>query len=63
MAAVGRILRPLLREADRFRPDLGLFLTDLQGPADFRPRWPVLWAVPMAYQDAEPPFGRKLVLG
>lgn len=59
----GTDFAPLLREADRFRPDLGLFLTDLQGPAEFRPRWPVLWAVPMAYQDAAAPFGRKLVLG
>jgi predicted metal-dependent peptidase len=59
----GTDFTPLLREADRHRPDLGLFLTDLQGPADFRPRWPVLWAVPIAWADAEPPFGRKLVLG
>ena len=59
----GTDFSPLLREADRHRPDLGLFLTDLQGPADWRPTWPVIWAVPVEYRDAEPPFGRKLVLG
>ncbi|WP_295413899.1 VWA-like domain-containing protein [uncultured Thiodictyon sp.] len=59
----GTDFSPLLREADRHRPDLGLFLTDLQGPADWHPTWPVIWAVPVAYQDAVVPFGRKLVLG
>ncbi|WP_020503327.1 vWA domain-containing protein [Lamprocystis purpurea] len=59
----GTDFTPLLREADRHRPDLGLFLTDLDGPADFRPRWPVIWAVPVASEQAEAPFGRKLVLG
>jgi len=59
----GTDFTPLLREADRHRPDLGLFLTDLQGPADWRPSWPVIWAVPVEYQDAAAPFGRKLVLG
>jgi len=59
----GTDFTPLLRAADRHRPDLGLFLTDLQGPADWRPAWPVIWAVPVAYQDAVAPFGRKLVLG
>jgi predicted metal-dependent peptidase len=59
----GTDFTPLLREADRHRPDLGLFLTDLQGPADWRPPWPVIWAVSAEYRDAEPPFGRKLVLG
>ena len=60
--AGGTDFTPLLREADRHRPDLGLFLTDLQGPADWRPPWPVIWAVTAQYRDAEPPFGRKLVL-
>jgi hypothetical protein len=53
---------PLLREADAHRPDLGVVLTDLDGPAGFRPRWPVIWAVPPAHEDASAPFGRKLVL-
>jgi hypothetical protein len=53
---------PLLEAAHRQRPDAAVVLTDLQGPARFRPPWPVLWAVPAAYRNAEPPFGRRLVL-
>ena len=53
---------PLLQEADRHQPDITVVLTDLAGPARFRPRWPVLWAVPEACADAVAPFGRKLVL-
>jgi predicted metal-dependent peptidase len=60
--AGGTDFTPLLREADRHRPDLGLFLTDLQGPAEWRPPWPVIWAVTAEYRDAAPPFGRRLVL-
>lgn len=58
----GTDFTPLLEEADRHTPDLGVVLTDLQGPARFRPRWPVLWAVPPAHAEAFAPFGRKLVL-
>jgi len=58
----GTDFAPLLREADRFRPDIGVFLTDLDGSADFRPNWPVLWAVPGAAAHRQQPFGRKLVL-
>ena len=57
----GTDFTPLLEEADRHRPDLGVVLTDLDGPARFVPRWPVLWAVPVAHA-AVPPFGRMLVL-
>jgi predicted metal-dependent peptidase len=53
---------PLLIEADNHRPDIAVVLTDLDGPARFRPRWPVIWAVPEEYRAAVPPFGRKLVL-
>ena len=53
---------PLLEEADRWRPDLGVFLTDLKGPAEHRPGFPVLWAVPRSQAEREVPFGRKLVL-
>lgn len=58
----GTDFTPLLREADAHRPDIAVVLTDLDGPARFRPRWPVLWAVPEAARSALPPFGRKLVL-
>ena len=40
---------PLLEAADVHRPDLGVVLTDLEGPARFRPRWPVIWAVPASH--------------
>jgi predicted metal-dependent peptidase len=58
----GTDFSPLLAEANRHRPDLGVVLTDLEGPAEFRPRWPVLWAVPAACEAVAAPFGRKLVL-
>lgn len=53
---------PLLEAADRHRPDIGVVLTDLGGPARFRPRWPVIWAVPAACAASVPPFGTRLVL-
>jgi hypothetical protein len=57
----GTDFTPLLEEADRHDPDIGIVLTDLEGPARFRPRWPVLWAVPGAARPAAP-FGRVLAL-
>lgn len=59
----GTDFTPLLEEADRHAPDMTVVLTDLQGPARFRPRSAVLWAVPETWKAAEPPFGRKVVLG
>jgi predicted metal-dependent peptidase len=53
---------PLLEEAARHQPDITVVLTDLDGPAHYRPRCPVIWAVPPAYAGAVLPFGRKLVL-
>jgi predicted metal-dependent peptidase len=53
---------PLLAEADRHHPDIGVVLGDLDGPAHFRPHWPVIWAVPPQSAKAVPPFGSKLVL-
>lgn len=61
-AGGGTNFAPLLAEAERHRPDLTIVLTDLDGPADHRPRAPVLWAVTAAHADAACPFGRKLVL-
>jgi hypothetical protein len=58
----GTDFTPLLEEADRHRPDLGIVLTDLDGPAHWRPPWPVLWAVPASQRALAPPFGRQLVL-
>jgi predicted metal-dependent peptidase len=58
----GTDFTPLLEEADTHRPDMVVVLTDLDGPARYRPRWPVIWAVPEAHAAAIEPFGRKLVL-
>ncbi len=58
----GTDFTPLLLEADKHRPDIAVVLTDLDGPARFRPRWPVIWAVPGSHRSAEEPFGRKLDL-
>ena len=45
----GTDFTPLLQEAERHRPDQTVVLTDLDGPALFRPRTPVLWAVPAVH--------------
>ena len=58
----GTDFTPMLEEAARHRPDTVIVLTDLDGPAAFRPRCPVIWAVPEAHAEAAEPFGRKLVL-
>lgn len=58
----GTDFAPLFEEADRHRPDIGVVLTDLQGPARFRPTWAVLWAVPATCDPVTPPFGTKLLL-
>ncbi|KNZ32677.1 MAG: hypothetical protein AD742_10680 [Methylibium sp. NZG] len=61
----GTDFTPLLEEADRHRPDIAVVLTDLDGPARFVPRWPVIWAVPESHPmhaSAVAPFGRKLSL-
>jgi predicted metal-dependent peptidase len=57
----GTDFTPLLEEADRHRPDIGVVLTDLEGPARFRPRWPVIWAIPEG-RPAVAPFGSRLEL-
>ena len=58
----GTDFTPLLVEADRHRPDIAVVLTDLEGPANFRPRWPVIWAVPEVHGGAAQPFGTLLTL-
>lgn len=58
----GTDFTPMLEEAARHAPDSVVVLTDLDGPARFRPRCPVIWAVTEAHADAAEPFGRKLVL-
>jgi predicted metal-dependent peptidase len=58
----GTDFTPLLEEAARHAPDTVVVLTDLEGPARYRPRCPVIWAVPEAHAQAAEPFGRKLLL-
>ena len=58
----GTDFTPLLEEADQHHPDIAVVLTDLDGPARFVPRWPVIWAVPEPCAAAVAPFGRKLAL-
>jgi predicted metal-dependent peptidase len=58
----GTNFTPLLEEANKHRPDICVVLTDLEGPAHFRPSWPVIWAVPESHAGAMETFGRKLVL-
>jgi predicted metal-dependent peptidase len=58
----GTDFSPLLEEASKHAPDLIVVLTDLDGPARYRPRCPVLWAVTEAHAAACVPFGRLLVL-
>jgi predicted metal-dependent peptidase len=58
----GTDFTPLLEEAEQHHPDIGIFLTDLDGPANRQPRWPVIWAVPEAAAHRPAPFGRRLVL-
>jgi predicted metal-dependent peptidase len=58
----GTDFTPLLEHADQYRPDIAVVLTDLEGPARFRPNWPVIWAVPESHAFTEPPFGQLLVL-
>ena len=58
----GTDFTPLLERADQYRPDIAVVLTDLKGPARFRPNWPVIWAVPESHALALPPFGQLLAL-
>jgi predicted metal-dependent peptidase len=58
----GTDFTPMLEEADLHRPDITVVLTDLDGPARYRPRWPVIWAVPDSQRAAIQPFGRKILL-
>ena len=58
----GTNFTPLLEHANQYRPDIGVVLTDLEGPARFQPNWPVIWAVPESHALTQPPFGQLLAL-
>jgi len=53
---------PMLAAATKFRPDLGVFLTDLEGPAGEPVAWPLLWLVPAESRGQPVPFGQRIVL-
>lgn len=58
----GTDFAPMIRAASELRPDIGVLLTDLDGPAGDDPGWPILWAIPEAAAFREAPFGQRLVL-
>ncbi|MFK7859500.1 MAG: VWA-like domain-containing protein [Granulosicoccus sp.] len=53
---------PLINAASVFKPDIGLFLTDLEGPAGAAPNWPVVWAVPVEATAQPVPYGQRIIL-
>jgi predicted metal-dependent peptidase len=56
----GTDFRPAIAEAAKWKPDLLIYLTDLEGDAGTEPRFPVLWAVPEG--QAKAPWGRLIEL-
>jgi len=41
-----------------WKPDVAVYLTDLEGPCGEKPLFPVMWAVIPGYDHAAAPFGR-----
>lgn len=58
----GTDFRPLIMAATKCKPDMGVFLTDLEGPAGDAPAWPIIWATPANTTTQPLPFGRRIVL-
>ena len=58
----GTDFTPLLEAADADGADIGVFLTDLDGPANYRPRFPVVWAVADLFTRLRAPFGSTVSL-
>jgi Putative metallopeptidase domain/VWA-like domain (DUF2201) len=56
----GTDFRPAIAEASKWKPDLLIYLTDLEGEAGDEPGFPVLWAV--AEGRATAPWGRVIEL-
>jgi VWA-like domain (DUF2201)/Putative metallopeptidase domain len=52
--------RPAIAEAAKWKPDLLIYLTDLEGEAGDEPSFPVLWAVPEGKATA--PWGKIIEL-
>ena len=53
---------PLILAATEFKPDIGVFLTDLEGPAGEAPIWPLIWAVPAKADAQNVPYGQRIIL-
>jgi len=56
----GTDFKPAIAEAGKWKPDLLIYLTDLEGDAGDKPAFPVLWAVPEG--KAEAPWGKIVEL-
>ena len=56
----GTDFRPAIAEATKWKPDLLIYLTDLEGEAGTEPKYPVLWAVPEG--GATAPWGKIIEL-
>ncbi len=56
----GTDFKPAIAEAAKWKPDLLIYLTDLQGDAGAEPAFPVLWAVPEGKVAA--PWGKVVEL-
>jgi predicted metal-dependent peptidase len=56
----GTDFKPAIAEAAKWKPDLLIYLTDLEGDAGAEPAFPVLWAVPEG--KAEAPWGKVIEL-
>ena len=56
----GTDFRPAIAEAAAWKPDLLIYLTDLEGGAGAEPAFPVLWAVPGG--KSESPWGTVVEL-
>lgn len=56
----GTDFRPAIAAAAAWKPDVMIYLTDLEGEAGEPPRFPVLWATPAG--GAATPWGRRIEL-
>lgn len=59
----GTDFTPALKRCDELNVAQIVYLTDLEGPANYQPKAPVVWAVPKRFgQHPKPPFGTLLLI-
>jgi predicted metal-dependent peptidase len=58
----GTDFRPAIEVASQWKPDVMVYLTDLQGPAGEAPSFPLVWALPPGLPETRPPWGLLLEL-